>query len=186
MRRITSSDQCCQGGGSRGGRASVARSAQWNGCRHSRRRRALPRASKSGASRGARRRAAVRRHLTHCPTERRLIYVARTPDDTLIAHLRSRGWNVAAARSAHELGRLRETRRGVRRHRRSGELSAARSGRARSEPASAAGRLDRARHVTSGSTIRWCGGWCVITASTSSKCRSPTRRSTIWSATRSA
>ncbi|MFM0554954.1 sigma-54 dependent transcriptional regulator [Paraburkholderia sediminicola] len=38
--------------------------------------------------------------------ERLLLYVARTPDDTLIAHLKSRGWHVAAARSAHELGRL--------------------------------------------------------------------------------
>ncbi|MBB5459126.1 sigma-54 dependent transcriptional regulator [Paraburkholderia sp. Cpub6] len=38
--------------------------------------------------------------------ERQLLYVARTPDETLIAHLQSRGWQVAAARSAHELGRL--------------------------------------------------------------------------------
>jgi DNA-binding NtrC family response regulator len=38
--------------------------------------------------------------------ERQLLYVARTPDETLIAHLKSRGWQVAAARSAHELGRL--------------------------------------------------------------------------------
>ncbi|MFM0224947.1 sigma 54-interacting transcriptional regulator [Paraburkholderia dipogonis] len=38
--------------------------------------------------------------------ERLLVYVARTPDDTLIAHLKSRGWHVVAARSAHELGRL--------------------------------------------------------------------------------
>jgi DNA-binding NtrC family response regulator len=38
--------------------------------------------------------------------ERLLLYVARTPDDTLIAHLKSRGWYVVAARSAHELGRL--------------------------------------------------------------------------------
>ncbi|MGF6813719.1 DNA-binding NtrC family response regulator [Paraburkholderia atlantica] len=37
---------------------------------------------------------------------RHLLYVARTPDETLIAHLKSRGWQVAAARSAHELGRL--------------------------------------------------------------------------------
>ncbi|NUX57013.1 sigma-54 dependent transcriptional regulator [Paraburkholderia youngii] len=37
---------------------------------------------------------------------RQLLYVARTPDETLIAHLKSRGWQVAAARSAHELGRL--------------------------------------------------------------------------------
>nr|WP_038457480.1 sigma-54 dependent transcriptional regulator [Paraburkholderia xenovorans] len=41
-----------------------------------------------------------------CGVERLLLYVARTPDDTLIAHLKSRGWHVAAARSAHELGRL--------------------------------------------------------------------------------
>jgi DNA-binding NtrC family response regulator len=40
------------------------------------------------------------------PLERLLLYVARTPDETLVAHLRSHGWNVAAARSAHELGRL--------------------------------------------------------------------------------
>ena len=38
--------------------------------------------------------------------ERLLLYVARTPDDTLIAHLKSRGWHVATARSAHELDRL--------------------------------------------------------------------------------
>ena len=38
--------------------------------------------------------------------ERQLLYVARTPDETLIAHLKSRGWQVMAARSAHELGRL--------------------------------------------------------------------------------
>ncbi|MFP3568907.1 sigma 54-interacting transcriptional regulator [Paraburkholderia sp. SIMBA_030] len=39
-------------------------------------------------------------------TERMLLYVARTPDETLAAHLKSRGWHVAVARSAHELGRL--------------------------------------------------------------------------------
>jgi DNA-binding NtrC family response regulator len=39
-------------------------------------------------------------------TGRRLIYVARTLDETLIAHLKSRGWDVSTARSAHELGRL--------------------------------------------------------------------------------
>jgi DNA-binding NtrC family response regulator len=38
--------------------------------------------------------------------DRQLLYVARTPDETLIAHLKSRGWQVAAARSACELGRL--------------------------------------------------------------------------------
>ena len=37
---------------------------------------------------------------------RRLLYVARTLDETLIAHLKSHGWNVSAARSAQELGRL--------------------------------------------------------------------------------
>ncbi|MFM0201387.1 sigma-54 dependent transcriptional regulator [Paraburkholderia fungorum] len=42
----------------------------------------------------------------HARAARMLLYVARTPDDTLVAHLRSRGWNVAVARSAHELGRL--------------------------------------------------------------------------------
>ena len=41
-----------------------------------------------------------------CGLERRLLYVARTLDDSLIAHLHSRGWHVMAARSAHELGRL--------------------------------------------------------------------------------
>jgi DNA-binding NtrC family response regulator len=35
-----------------------------------------------------------------------LLYVARTPDETLVAHLKSRNWNVAVARSAHELSRL--------------------------------------------------------------------------------
>jgi DNA-binding NtrC family response regulator len=40
------------------------------------------------------------------PMARTLLYVARTPDKTLIAHLKSHGWNVAAARSAHELGKL--------------------------------------------------------------------------------
>ncbi|WP_423213132.1 sigma 54-interacting transcriptional regulator [Paraburkholderia ginsengiterrae] len=38
--------------------------------------------------------------------QRLLLYVARTPDESLIAHLKSRGWHVATARSAHELGRL--------------------------------------------------------------------------------
>jgi DNA-binding NtrC family response regulator len=38
--------------------------------------------------------------------ERPLLYVARTPDETLVAHLKSRGWRVAIARSAYELGRL--------------------------------------------------------------------------------
>jgi DNA-binding NtrC family response regulator len=37
---------------------------------------------------------------------RTLLYVARVPDETLIAHLKSRGWTVAVAHSAHELGRL--------------------------------------------------------------------------------
>ncbi|RDK01202.1 sigma-54 dependent transcriptional regulator [Paraburkholderia lacunae] len=41
--------------------------------------------------------------------ERPLLYVSRTPDDTLIAHLQSRGWHVAVARSAHDLGRLVKT-----------------------------------------------------------------------------
>lgn len=39
-------------------------------------------------------------------TERTLLYVARTPDEALTAHLRSRGWNVMVARSAHEVLRL--------------------------------------------------------------------------------
>jgi DNA-binding NtrC family response regulator len=38
--------------------------------------------------------------------DRTLLYVARTPDDTLVAHLKSRGWAVLIARSAHEIGRL--------------------------------------------------------------------------------
>ena len=38
--------------------------------------------------------------------DRTLLYVARTLDDTLIAHLKSRGWSVLTARSAHEIGRL--------------------------------------------------------------------------------
>ncbi|MFM0396321.1 sigma-54 dependent transcriptional regulator [Paraburkholderia phytofirmans] len=44
--------------------------------------------------------------VANAGVERLLLYVARTPDDTLIAHLKSRGWHVLAARSAHELGRL--------------------------------------------------------------------------------
>ncbi|MFM0242284.1 sigma 54-interacting transcriptional regulator [Paraburkholderia phytofirmans] len=44
--------------------------------------------------------------VANAGVERSLLYVARTPDDTLIAHLKSRGWHVLAARSAHELGRL--------------------------------------------------------------------------------
>jgi DNA-binding NtrC family response regulator len=42
----------------------------------------------------------------HAQTERALLYVARTPDETLTAHLKSRGWNVMVARSAHEASRL--------------------------------------------------------------------------------
>ncbi|CAH2799204.1 MAG: Sigma-54 dependent DNA-binding transcriptional regulator [uncultured Paraburkholderia sp.] len=38
--------------------------------------------------------------------ERVLLCVARTPDEALLAHLKSRGWNVTLAHSAHELGRL--------------------------------------------------------------------------------
>jgi DNA-binding NtrC family response regulator len=41
-----------------------------------------------------------------CQRDRPLLYVARTPDETLVAHLKSRGWRVATARSAQELGRL--------------------------------------------------------------------------------
>ncbi|SEJ49838.1 sigma-54 dependent transcriptional regulator [Paraburkholderia diazotrophica] len=37
---------------------------------------------------------------------RTLLYVARAPDDALVEHLKSRGWNVLVARSAHEVGRL--------------------------------------------------------------------------------
>ncbi|WP_434106967.1 sigma 54-interacting transcriptional regulator [Paraburkholderia caffeinilytica] len=44
--------------------------------------------------------------LPHAQTERTLLYVTRTPDETLTAHLKSRGWHVMAARSAHELARL--------------------------------------------------------------------------------
>lgn len=44
--------------------------------------------------------------LLHERTERALLYVARTPDETLSAHLKSRGWHVMIARSAHELARL--------------------------------------------------------------------------------
>ncbi|WJF91032.1 sigma-54 dependent transcriptional regulator [Paraburkholderia bonniea] len=36
---------------------------------------------------------------------RTLLYAARTPDDTLMAHLQSCGWVLALARTAHELGR---------------------------------------------------------------------------------
>jgi DNA-binding NtrC family response regulator len=42
----------------------------------------------------------------HAQTGRALLYVARTPDETLTAHLKSRGWNVMVARSAHEVARL--------------------------------------------------------------------------------
>jgi DNA-binding NtrC family response regulator len=38
--------------------------------------------------------------------DRTLLYAARTPDDTLVAHLKSRGWAVLVARTAHEIGRL--------------------------------------------------------------------------------
>ncbi|NML98644.1 sigma-54-dependent Fis family transcriptional regulator [Paraburkholderia sp. RP-4-7] len=44
--------------------------------------------------------------LPHAQTERALLYVARTPDETLTAHLKSRGWHVMVARSAHEVARL--------------------------------------------------------------------------------
>jgi DNA-binding NtrC family response regulator len=42
----------------------------------------------------------------HACAGRMLLYLARTPDDTLVAHLKSKGWSVAVARSAHELGKL--------------------------------------------------------------------------------
>jgi DNA-binding NtrC family response regulator len=38
--------------------------------------------------------------------ERTLLYVTRLPDETLSGHLKSRGWNVVIARSAHEIARL--------------------------------------------------------------------------------
>ncbi|CAB3764074.1 sigma-54-dependent transcriptional regulator [Paraburkholderia solisilvae] len=38
--------------------------------------------------------------------DRTLLYVARTPDDTLVAHLKSRGWAVLVARTAQEIARL--------------------------------------------------------------------------------
>jgi DNA-binding NtrC family response regulator len=44
--------------------------------------------------------------LPHAQTERALLYVARSPDETLTAHLKSRGWHVMVARSAHEVARL--------------------------------------------------------------------------------
>jgi DNA-binding NtrC family response regulator len=44
--------------------------------------------------------------LAHTQAERTLLYVARTPDETLTAHLKSRGWHVMVARSAHEVARL--------------------------------------------------------------------------------
>ena len=40
------------------------------------------------------------------PDSRILLYAARTPDDALVEHLKSRGWSVLVARSAHEIGRL--------------------------------------------------------------------------------
>jgi DNA-binding NtrC family response regulator len=42
----------------------------------------------------------------HAQTGRALLYVARTPDETLTAHLKSRGWNVMVAHTAHEVARL--------------------------------------------------------------------------------
>ncbi|CAE6829175.1 Anaerobic nitric oxide reductase transcription regulator NorR [Paraburkholderia aspalathi] len=44
--------------------------------------------------------------LLHARTDRSLLYVARTPDEALAAHLKSRGWHVMVARSAHEVSRL--------------------------------------------------------------------------------
>jgi DNA-binding NtrC family response regulator len=41
--------------------------------------------------------------------ERTVLYVARTHDEALTAHLKSRGWNVMLARSAHEVLRLLKT-----------------------------------------------------------------------------
>ncbi|SEJ76217.1 sigma54 specific transcriptional regulator, Fis family [Paraburkholderia tropica] len=38
--------------------------------------------------------------------ERVLLYVARTPDTQLSAHLKSRGWQIATAKTAHEAARL--------------------------------------------------------------------------------
>ncbi len=38
--------------------------------------------------------------------ERLLVYVARTPDGALTAYLKSRGWDLATARTAHEASRL--------------------------------------------------------------------------------
>jgi DNA-binding NtrC family response regulator len=38
--------------------------------------------------------------------DRTLLYVTRTADETLVAHLKSRGWSVLTARSAHEISRL--------------------------------------------------------------------------------
>ena len=44
--------------------------------------------------------------LVHAHSERTLLYVARVPDEALTAHLKSRGWHVVIARSAHEITRL--------------------------------------------------------------------------------
>ncbi|CAM2193883.1 DNA-binding transcriptional response regulator, NtrC family, contains REC, AAA-type ATPase, and a Fis-type DNA-binding domains [Paraburkholderia kururiensis] len=44
--------------------------------------------------------------LTTAQAERLLLYVARSPDDDLAAHLKSRGWNISVARSAHDVARL--------------------------------------------------------------------------------
>ncbi|WP_144156865.1 sigma-54 dependent transcriptional regulator [Paraburkholderia sp. BCC1885] len=44
--------------------------------------------------------------IPHAQAERALLYVARTPDETLVAHLKSRAWNVMVARTAHEASRL--------------------------------------------------------------------------------
>jgi hypothetical protein len=44
--------------------------------------------------------------IPYAQTERTLLYVARTPDETLTAHLKSRGWVVSVARSSYEIGRL--------------------------------------------------------------------------------
>jgi DNA-binding NtrC family response regulator len=39
-------------------------------------------------------------------TERVVLYVSRAPEEALTAHLKSRGWNVMVARSAHEVSRM--------------------------------------------------------------------------------
>ncbi|SEA22757.1 DNA-binding transcriptional response regulator, NtrC family, contains REC, AAA-type ATPase, and a Fis-type DNA-binding domains [Paraburkholderia sartisoli] len=92
-----------------GSRLSLARSKEAAARREQETGQRLSLARESGSGIGAREGAAGHvdssAHLD-AHAARMLLYVARVPDETLTAHLRSRGWTVAVARSAHELSRL--------------------------------------------------------------------------------